>query len=138
MSFQTVTLLFEVENLAVIKSWIEALPSNTFNADRKKVLNNYFRNYLENILNLTENMLEMEKHALIKVKNVINIVVHQFKQEFGFEPCFGQSAQQSDEEDGVLIMKKDTKQGVKLVTVQADLEICIQTIFFYACVWGVG
>ncbi|KAA6378545.1 MAG: putative dynein heavy chain, axonemal [Streblomastix strix] len=81
----TVALLFEVENLdvafpatvsicgmvyidpqnfpwrALVKSWIEELPSNTFNADRKKVCNNYFKNYLEIILNLTENMLEMVK-----------------------------------------------------------------------------
>ncbi|KAA6395111.1 MAG: hypothetical protein EZS28_009363 [Streblomastix strix] len=162
MPFQTVTLLLEVENLdvrisaskskfrmvyidpnnisqrAVVKSWIEALPSNTFNADRKKVLNNYFSNYLENTPNLNENMLEMEKYALIKVKNVINIVVYQFKQEFGFEPCFGQSAQQSDKEDINPNMKKDTKQGVKPVTDQTDIEAWKKTIFFYDVVWGVG
>ncbi|KAA6356746.1 MAG: putative dynein heavy chain, partial [Streblomastix strix] len=159
----TVALLFEVENLdvaspatvsrcgmvyidpqnfpwrAVVKSWIEALPSNTFNADRKKVLNNYFRNYLENILNLTENMLEMVKQpTLTKVQNVINIMKAYFKPEFGFEPCFGQSAQQSDEEDGIPIMKKDVKQGVKPVNDQTDFEVWTKTIFFYACVWGVG
>ncbi|KAA6375583.1 MAG: hypothetical protein EZS28_028892 [Streblomastix strix] len=123
---------------AVVKSLIGAIPSNTLNSIKKKVCNNYFKNYLENILNLNENMFEMEKHTLIKVENVTNIVVHQFKQEFGFEPCFGQSAQQSDEEDINPNMKKDTKQGVKPVTDQTDIEVQTKTIFFYDIVWGVG
>jgi hypothetical protein len=46
---------------AVVKSWIESLPSHSYNDDRRRVLNNYFKNYLENILNLTENMTEMVK-----------------------------------------------------------------------------
>ncbi|KAA6376626.1 MAG: hypothetical protein EZS28_027848 [Streblomastix strix] len=84
-------------------------------------------------------MLEMVKQpTLTKVQNVINIIKANFKPEFGFEPCFGQSAQQSDEENGVPIMKKDAKQGVKPVTDQADFEVCIQIIFFYADVWRVG
>ncbi|KAA6395113.1 MAG: hypothetical protein EZS28_009365 [Streblomastix strix] len=117
---------------AVIKSLIVAIPSNVFNSYEKKVRNNYFRNNLENILNQFVNNFEMVKQpTLIKVQNMINKIKAYFKPEFEFEPCFRQSAQQSDEEDINPNMKKDTKQGVKPVTDQTDIEAWTKTIYFY-------
>ncbi|KAA6386336.1 MAG: hypothetical protein EZS28_018134 [Streblomastix strix] len=89
---------------AAVKSLIGAIPSNTLNSIKKNVCNNYFRNYLENILNLTENMLEMVKQP---------------------------TPIKSDEEDINPNMKKDTKQGVKLVIDRIDYEVWKKTSFFY-------
>ncbi|KAA6399628.1 MAG: putative dynein heavy chain [Streblomastix strix] len=46
---------------AVVKSLIGAIPSNVLNSNKKNGCNNYFRNYLENILNLTENIYRVYK-----------------------------------------------------------------------------